>query len=165
MISTVEKVMFLRAVPIFAGVDLDDLRVVADEMRVEHFAAGETVVANGTPATCLFVVAAGRVSVGDDAFAEELGPRQTFGEVEMFVLGRHNASVTAVKDAALLAIDRDRFLDLGRRRPEILVEVIRVLGERLLIVAGDIEKRGQVERRPGMSYIWDLPNALGDAAS
>ena len=132
MITTAEKVLFLKGIDLFstlAGEDLAEIALIAEE--VEHD-AGETIVAEGDPGDALYFVLEGRVRVhkGDRTVAE-LGAREVFGEMALLDPGPRSASVDAVTDVSLLAIGRDDFDDIMRDRPEVPIGVIKVLVRRL----------------------------------
>ena len=132
MLTTVEKLMFLRAIPTFAAADLETLRAAAELLVAQHFAAGEAIVVEGEPGEHLYVVTDGRVavSVGGRPL-HDLGPRQYFGEMALFDGQSRSATVTAAEDTTVLRLDRTDFVRLGRQCPDLLIEVIRVLSGRL----------------------------------
>ncbi len=132
MLTTIEKLMFLRAVPTFAGCELEILRRVAERFVAQRFAADEVILSEGEPGQEFYVVTEGRVAItvrGEPV--AELGPRQYFGEMALFDGRPRSATATALEAATLLRLDRDDFYQLGRESPELLVGVIRVLSERL----------------------------------
>ena len=134
MLTTIEKLMFLRAVPAFASCELDTLRRIAETVVAQQFAAGEVVVREGEPGRDMYVVTAGRVGVSAGGRTiDDLGPRQYFGEMALFDGGPRSATATALEATTLLRIDRNEFYQLGRQAPELLVGVIQVLSERLRV--------------------------------
>jgi CRP-like cAMP-binding protein len=132
MITTAEKVLFLKGIDLFsalAGEDLAEIAVIAEEIERD---AGETIVVEGEPGDALYFVLDGRVRVhrGDTAVAE-LGAREVFGEMALLDAAPRSASVSALTDVTLLAIGRDDFDDIMRDRPEVAIGVIKVLVRRL----------------------------------
>jgi CRP/FNR family cyclic AMP-dependent transcriptional regulator len=135
MLTSVEKLMFLRAVPTFAGCEIDALRRFADAFVVQRFEAGEVIVREGEPGQHLYVVTEGRVDVTvGGRHLNEVGPRQYFGEMALFDGGPRSATATAIEATTLLRLDRDDFYRLGRESPDLLIGVIRVISERLRAV-------------------------------
>jgi len=132
MLTTAEKVLFLKGIDLFsalAGEDLAEIAVIAEEIERD---AGETLVVEGEPGDTLYFVLDGRVRVhrGDQPVAE-LGAREVFGEMALLDPAPRSASVSALTDVTLLAIGREDFDDIMRDRPEVAIGVIKVLVRRL----------------------------------
>ena len=132
MISTVEKVLFLRAAELFAalpGEDLARIALLADE---ERRGAGEEVYREGDVADALYLVASGRVKVlRAGAVVADLGERDVFGEMAVLDPAPRSATVRAATDVVLLRIRREDFQDLLAEELEVARAVIRVLARRL----------------------------------
>jgi CRP-like cAMP-binding protein len=132
MITTAEKVLFLKGIDLFstlAGEDLAEIALIAEEIERD---AGETIVAEGDPGDALYFVLDGRVRVHKAGrTVAELGAREVFGEMAILDPGPRSASVTALTDVTLLTIGRDDFDDIMRDRPEVPIGVIKVLVRRL----------------------------------
>jgi HEAT repeat protein len=136
MLSTVERLIYLRAVPVFSGIPLEELHALAAEAVSVRYAAGERIFAVGDEGDRFYVVTSGRVDIereqeGESVALAELGPGQSFGEAALFAGGRRNATARARGDASLLAVERDAFRRLGMREPAVLLEVLRVAHARL----------------------------------
>jgi HEAT repeat protein len=132
MLTTIEKLMFLRAIPTFWTAELETLRSVAELFMTQRFEAGEVIVTEEEPGDELYVLTEGRVvvSVGGHQI-NELHARQYFGEMALFDGQPRVATVTAAEDTTVLRLERDAFYQLGRQCPDLLMGVIRVLSERL----------------------------------
>ena len=132
MITTVEKVLFLKSVDLFRALPGEELAQIAEIAEEQPFAAGEQVFAEGEPGDALYLVVEGAVKVhqGQRQLAH-LGVRDVFGEMAVLDSEPRSASVTAVKDAVLLKIARDDFRDILQERPEIGMGIIKVLSRRL----------------------------------
>jgi MFS family permease len=110
----------LRSLPLFAGVPrarLEDAVRSATEVPVT---AGTVVVRQGDAADSFYIIIGGSYTVTQQpamAGAEpielrRLGPDQVFGELGLLYRTARTATVTAVEDGLLLALDRDDFLSL-----------------------------------------------------
>jgi len=132
MLTTVEKLMYLRAVPTFSGCELSTLHRVADKVVAQRFGAGEVVLREGEPGQDMFVVTQGRIGItARGRLLEEIGPRQYFGEMALFDGGPRSATATALEATTLLKLDRDDFYQLGHQSSGLLIGVIQVLSGRL----------------------------------
>ena len=60
-----------------------------------------------------------------------IGPSEYFGEMAMFDYKPRSASVTAVSDCSMLTLKRDRFRSLVAQRPNVLMHICQVFGDRL----------------------------------
>lgn len=126
------RLLFLKTVPLFAGLTLDDLVSVDAALEHETYLAGEAVIAEGSSGDRLYLLldGAAAVSAGGRPIAT-LAPGACFGEMAMFDLSPRSATVTATVDCSLLSMRRDRFRSLVAQRPQVLMEICRVFGDRL----------------------------------
>jgi len=132
MITTVEKVLFLKSIDLFRALPGEELAQIAEIAEEQPFAAGDQVFSEGEPGDALYLVVEGAVKVhqGDRQVAQ-LGPRDVFGEMAVLDSEPRTATVTTLKDAVLLKIARDDFRDVLQERPDIGMGVIKVLSRRL----------------------------------
>ncbi|HEY1016502.1 MAG TPA: cyclic nucleotide-binding domain-containing protein, partial [Herpetosiphonaceae bacterium] len=152
MLTTIEKLMFLRAVPAFQRIPLEDLRPLTDYVVVESYAAGESIFELEQEGDTMYIISIGRVSIrhyspdGDQVEVAALGPGQYFGEMSLFDGKPRSASAVAEEDTTVLSLAREPFLRLGARQPTMLVEVIRVLSGRLRNLIGDLDELAHRQR-------------------
>ncbi|HET6468759.1 MAG TPA: cyclic nucleotide-binding domain-containing protein, partial [Geminicoccaceae bacterium] len=126
------RLLFLRTVPLFEGMSLDDLIALDEALLVETYLAGEPVIGEGETGDKLYLIHEGEVRV--TAAGRELarlGPSEHFGEMAMLDYRPRSATVTALTDCTLLTLRRDRFRSLVAERPDVLLHICRVFGERL----------------------------------
>lgn len=132
MLSTLEKVLFLKSIDLFsqiAGEDLTQVALVATE--AEHD-SGDEVFAEGEIGDALYVVLDGKVRVRQgDRVVDEVGERQCFGEMAILDPAPRRITVTAVTDTRLLRIGREDFQEILAEKPEIALGIIKVLTRRL----------------------------------
>lgn len=132
MLTSIEKLIFLRAVPTFADCEIDLLRRVSERFIVQRFEPGEVILHEGDPGQHFYLVAEGQIAItAGGRTIDELGPRQSFGEMALFDGRPRSATATAIEATTLLRLDRDDFYRLGREWPDLLIGVIRILSERL----------------------------------
>ena len=134
MITTVEKVLFLKSIDLFRTLPSEELAQIAEIAEEQPLAAGDPVFAEGEPGDALYLIVEGKVKVhkGDKQLVQ-LSVRDVFGEMAVLDSEPRSASVTVLDDALLLKIGRDDFRDILSERPEIAMGVIKVLSGRLRV--------------------------------
>jgi AAA family ATP:ADP antiporter len=132
MFLTVEKVMILRSVGVFADVPEEVLAELAGFLEEIEVAEDERVYEKGALGRTMYIIADGRVRVHDDERTFiELGTGEIFGELTTLDPEPHSASVTALADTRLLGLDRDTLYELMSAHPTVLRGLIHVLCGRL----------------------------------
>lgn len=137
--------MTLAEVPLLAGADADALEALAADGKPIRVLAGDWLLREGDAAEDLFVVVRGRLRVvtttgeGEQRTLRILGPGAAIGELAILTGGRRSASVQAVRDSELRAIDTERFLDLLGRDPELSIGLARALARQLQQSGGIVE--------------------------
>ena len=132
MITTVEKVLFLKRIDLFSQISSEDLAQIAqitEELQIEE---GEDVFLEGEPGNTLFFTVNGQVRIhrGGTILAT-LGERSVFGEMSLLDMEPRSATVTVVEDVTLLRIEREDFNDILAEKAEIAQGIIKVLSQRL----------------------------------
>jgi CRP-like cAMP-binding protein len=103
-------------------------------MELETRIAGERIITEGEPARELFVVTEGSVTIVKGPEKREIatvGAGECFGEMGLFDDSLRSASAVCREDCALLKLEKNRFVSLARQRPEIALEMCRVLSQRI----------------------------------
>ncbi len=132
MLSMIERVMILKTVSIFGETPDHLLAEVADLLEEQHLQAGETFISKGDPATCMYIIVNGEVSIHDgDRELNRLGPRDIVGEMAVLDPAPRSASVTTAVPTHLLKLDRPPLFELIADRAEVAQGIIRVLAGRL----------------------------------
>ena len=145
-LSTVDRVVALQRVPLFAGVPGRTLVPLARAAREVEVPAGDVVIAEGAVEDHLFVVVRGRLRVHrGDRTVTLLGPGTTVGELAALVPEPRSASVTALDPTTLLRIDKPLLDELLADRPALASGVIGAL------VA-------MIRERPGAAGATDAPH-------
>ncbi len=135
-LSLMERVLFLRKVPLFAGLAPSELRAVAEVCTEQVFGAGAALARQGEEGEELHIVVSGaiRVTVAAGGAEHEVAVRRAgeyVGEMAIVSRAPRMASLAAVGDVRVLSIDRRRFERILRDRPEVGLAVMRVLADRL----------------------------------
>ena len=132
MLSTVEKVLFLKSIDLFSQIPGDNLAEVALIANEESRDAGEEILVEGEFGDALYLILEGRIRLhqGDKTIAE-LGEREYLGEMALLDPRPELSSATAATAAQLLRISRQDFQELLVQSPEIPLAIIKVLSRRL----------------------------------
>jgi CRP-like cAMP-binding protein len=132
VISTVEKVLFLKGVDLFRGIPGEELSHIAQITDELEFGPEQTIFKEGDQGDAMYLIVDGRVQVhsGAQVFAE-LGTKQCFGEMSILDSEPRSASITALTELTLLKIQREDFTEILAEKPEISLGIIQVLTGRL----------------------------------
>jgi predicted MFS family arabinose efflux permease len=107
----VERIELLRANPIFAPLPPATIEHLAVKLIPVSVAAGETVFRQGDPGDLFYIVEDGRCEISiDGEKVADAWPGETFGEIALLRDIPRTATVTAVEDTKLLALERDEFI-------------------------------------------------------
>ena len=103
---------------------------------IKGFSAGEVIIEEGTKGTSAFIILTGTVEVTKRAGKEQirmatLGEGQVFGEMGLIEDRPRSATVRALSDIKVRVIDRERFNELLRTKPSVLIPIMKSLFERL----------------------------------
>jgi hypothetical protein len=130
--ATMEKILALKGVEIFASTPSDVLLQLANAVDEVHLTPGEELFKQGDLGTSMFVIAAGlvRVHMGEQTIVE-LGRREIVGELAALDPEPRSASVSAIEPTLLYRIDQETLSELMVDHPEIVQGVIHELAKRL----------------------------------
>lgn len=132
MISTIEKVLFLKSVSLFNQIPGEELARVAEIAKEVSFEEGDVIIKQGEVGDCLYLVIEGKVRVvtGEQKLVN-LGKGECFGEMSLLDAEPRSASIQAAADVTLLKIIQDDFYAMMTERPKITHGILRVLTHRL----------------------------------
>lgn len=131
-----DKIIFLKNIPIFHDMGLDDLLAIENYFIREDYVAGETIIKQGDIGTEFYIIFEGSVDVRlqhneTQAVVATLDSGEYFGEVALFDNQPRTATITARDNCILLRLDQKTFLNLAKQRPQFLLNICRVLSQRL----------------------------------
>lgn len=132
MISTVEKVLFLKTIDLFRAIPGEDLVRLAQITEEIRFEPKDVLISEGEMGDSLYLIAAGRVRVEKHGkLVTELGARECVGEMAILDSEPRSATVRAIEPVTALKIEREDFYDLLHEKHEIAQAIIKVLTRRL----------------------------------
>jgi small-conductance mechanosensitive channel/CRP-like cAMP-binding protein len=131
------RIAALRGVELFAHLEEQELRALADHLVPAPFAAGDVITRQGAIAHWLYLLVDGEAEVWLDAAdaprhrVATLGPGSVFGEMGMMTGEPRRATVTAKTDVECYRLDKAGFEGIIHSRPAIAEQMSRVLGARV----------------------------------
>jgi CRP/FNR family transcriptional regulator, cyclic AMP receptor protein len=135
-VSLNEAVNVMMEVPMFRNVDPKRLRLFAFMGETLTYRAGERLFEKGDEGNAAYIIIDGTVDVlvpveGGELSVAALGTREIFGEMAVLCDQRRSTSIAARTDLTVLRLQRTAFLSLLREFPDIALELIKVLANRL----------------------------------
>jgi CRP-like cAMP-binding protein len=127
----------LRNIPLFADLPTARLKLIAYTAEVVRFEPGEVIVQQGDSADAVYIIAEGEAEVwladaaGHTMRLGTMGRHTLFGETAVLCQSRRTATVRAKDQVVTFKISAKLFLDLVRQSPEIGIQVMTVLAQRL----------------------------------
>ena len=132
MLDVLERALALRAAPLFAPLDGEELLPIAELCSELSLDAGGELFAQGELGESLYVLVSGRVSVERDGHRlAELKTGDCVGELAALDLDPRSATVTALEDCDFIRLERDDLFDLLSDHPELVRALAGVLVARL----------------------------------
>lgn len=131
----------LRQISLFSGLDLDQLVKLRTHAVVKQYLQKEIILHEGDrlPAK-LFAVLGGRIEIkktaatGKETILRMLPAGELFAAPALFGDGVAPATVVAEQDCQILTIERTILLEMIQNTPELALQIIAVLTERLQLL-------------------------------
>jgi CRP/FNR family cyclic AMP-dependent transcriptional regulator len=122
----------LKAVPLFSGCSVRELRSLATYLKEVRFQPGRRIVSEGDVGVGLHVILEGRTSVlvGDQR-VRELGPGDFFGEIALLDRGPRTATVVADTPVRTLSLSSWNFRSTLKEHPSLAIKMLEELARRV----------------------------------
>ncbi|QEX23495.1 cyclic nucleotide-binding protein [Hypericibacter adhaerens] len=121
----------VAGVPLFAGLDAPRIASITRLLKPQSVPRNYTIVRRGDPADAMFFILRGAVEVELIPQPVKLGPGQFFGEIALVKDTTRLATVTAIQDTQLLALEVNDFRRLMAQLPDLKTRIEAVVEERL----------------------------------
>ena len=122
----------LRSVSLFADLNDDELSQVALLFKQRRFAAGDTVVKEGTDGAAFFLIESGEADVSVQGVERAgLGPGDHFGEIALIDEGVRSATITAATDVVCYGLTLWEFRPLVIENGNIGWKLLHSLAKKL----------------------------------
>jgi HEAT repeat protein len=140
-VPLVERVIFLRKVPLFAALPPQELEPIAAVAEEEDFSEGELLAVRGERGDTLYVIVDGQVQVlgADEQELAVRGPGDFIGEMAVISSKPRVASLLATSDVRVLELHKPAFEAILRERPETALAMMRILCDLLASSAAPAE--------------------------
>jgi CRP-like cAMP-binding protein len=132
MLTSVDRLLFVRGVPIFQELRDDFLVRLASIMDELSFPKRHTIFTQGQEGRSLYILVSGqaRVHIGDRDLAR-LQKGDCFGEMSVFDAEPRSASVTTVEPCECLMLTQQQLYEAIEETPGIALNFIRLLSRRI----------------------------------
>ena len=165
--SLEEDALLLAKVELFANVAPRRLKLLALASSRVLFASGQDLCVEGDEGYEAFILVSGEADVkiktpSGVATVARLKRNDIVGEMAILRDMPRTATVTAISDVSTLRIGKQDFLNLLKEFPEVTVEVMRSLAERLARTTSELANLRSAARRDGCRY--RLPSTSGYGA-
>ena len=135
--ATTVSTAVLKAVPLFASLQEEQLRMLTTMVSRRSAARGTTIMAGGDATDSLYIVLSGRLKVmmsdsdGKEVILTILGPGEIFGEMGLIDDEPRSASVVSIEPCELLSLSKRDFKRCMAENHEMAMHVMRGLVKRL----------------------------------
>jgi CRP-like cAMP-binding protein len=122
----------LASIPLLAVLNKRAREQVLRTAREAHYAAGQTVVREGDPATVLYLIVSGHAAVEKDARkVGTMGPGEFFGELALIEDHGRTATVLAEDELECLLISAWEFRASLEEHPQMAIPMLNAIIARL----------------------------------
>jgi CRP-like cAMP-binding protein len=117
---------------LFVGMTDEELAIIIQHMRMQHFAAQETIYAEGDDSTAFYLLEQGgvRLAVGPMALAT-LGAGTTFGESGVFLHRQRAVSAVTTAETDVWSLSEEDLTQIVLDHPAIGIKLSRNFGSRI----------------------------------
>jgi hypothetical protein len=148
-----KELIALKQVALFSTLTLEQLASVDRLMVTRHYLKGESVFRKGDIGAELYVIVDGEIRVHLDHGGREVtlarhGAGNVLGEMSVFDEEPRSASAQAITDTTVRVLRRDRLHAIVHEHPEVLLEFIKNLSQRLRAMDEKLESAEAPAARP-----------------
>lgn len=135
-LSTLERILLLREVPMFSKLSPEDLEKIAGIAHEQLFPSRAVICREGDPGNTLFIIVTGRVDViittgRKESVIASRGPGEFVGEMAILESMPRSATLRARGEVRMLSIEGGAFQSIMMDRPEVAISVLRHMSSRV----------------------------------
>jgi|GEM_PF-1068289 CRP-like cAMP-binding protein/HEAT repeat protein len=137
MLSTMDKILFLKKVPIFSDLKVRELTAISSIAEEKEIKTDQVIFKEGDEGDSMCVVIAGGVSVIKNydkpgaTILANISEGDYFGEMALFEAAPRSATVKTDSDTKLLDLGKLEFEEIMQEYPSISINICKVLSHRL----------------------------------
>jgi hypothetical protein len=151
--ESMKELIALKRVPLFSTLTLEQLASIDRLMVTRHYVKGESIFRKGDVGAELYVVLEGEVRIHLDHDGHEVtlalhGPSNVLGEMSVFDDQPRSASAQAVENTTCRVLRRDRMQAIVHEHPEVLLEFVKNLSQRLRAMNEQLQSTGSADDAP-----------------
>src|SRR6266571_1388347 len=143
--QTESEAVYLKQVPLFAGLEDEDIRELMSVAKRRTFRSGEVIFHREDPGQVLYVIKEGKVKIslispdGQEISLVVFGKGEYFGEFALIDGLPRSADAIALEKVECYTLQRSDFQKAIMKNPQIAIQVMEVLSKRLRIADQMIE--------------------------
>ncbi len=135
MLTILEKVMFLRHIPLFSNTRMENLARVASIAREVEFRKGEVIFQTNDACDALYFIIHGAVRLHrDEIDIFIVSDNDSFGEMEVLSNEPRFVTATALEDVAALKISNEEFFEVLADNISIAQDIMKLLVSRIKVL-------------------------------
>ncbi len=140
-----EEVETLRQIPLFAKVDPSKIKLLAFTSERVTFQSGDFICQQGEMGDAAYVIMHGKADVmvntpSGPITVATMQKNDVVGEIAILINIPRTATIKASSELTTLRITKDLFLRMITEFPEMSIEMMRVLAERLVRTTEELQK-------------------------
>jgi CRP-like cAMP-binding protein len=163
---------FLRHLPLFAGLDADELSRLAAGTAQRRLRRGDILFRQGEPSSAVHAVVHGSVALtvrgprGRERVSDIIGPGRSFGEAILFLEKPYIVGARALSDALVLQVAKQTVFAELERNPRFARRIIAALSAKLHATVRELDlyALGSASRRFAAWLLRSLRDADGAAS-
>ena len=138
-----DEVGMLKRVPLFAGVEPAKLKLLAFTSDLVSYNAGQVLFRQGEEGDAAYVILTGSADILVESDAGQIKvagvePNAIVGEIAILCDVSRTATVQASERLEALRIRKDHFLRMLKENPEMTLEILKVLADRLSATTAEL---------------------------
>jgi len=139
------KIWYLQKINLFKEMTSEEIRELDRMTRMESVKKKSSIFLPGDPSQQVYLLKEGRVKIsrvsenGREVTLALLEPGEIFGELEVLQDSARDALAEAMDDSQLCVIQKEQFLSMIRRKPELSFRLTKLIGFRLTRIESRVE--------------------------
>jgi len=153
---------------LFFSLEHDIIKSIASVCTTERYHSNDIIFNEGDPGDCFYVISEGHVHIIRKEDSQELvlaiiDPNEGFGELALLINQPRTATAKAADEVTLIKLKRRDLEDLIRQYPQLLVQLNKLMNERVSLLEGpDAAHSEQQKHKFSSEYRIELDPALLD---